>query len=83
MHRLANTLGSALALVAAIFWFLSAYGDVPPIITYWGGAPPNDPFFYVAMKFSASMNNWAAIFSGMSAACMGLSGFTRQGYRGA
>jgi hypothetical protein len=34
-----------------------------------GWAPPNDPF-YVAVKFSASMNRWAAGFSGVSALLM-------------
>jgi hypothetical protein len=57
------------AIVAAVFWFLSAYGKLPPMITYWDGAPPNDPF-YVAVKFSASMNRWAAGFSGVSALLM-------------
>src|ERR1700730_8187129 len=30
-------IGAALfALVASVFWFLSAYGKIPPIIAYWG-----------------------------------------------
>jgi hypothetical protein len=50
---------AAPALVAAIFWFLSAYGKMPPIVAYWDAAPANDPF-YRAVKFSAAMNRWAA-----------------------
>ena len=33
-------MGAALfALVAAVFWFRSAYGPLPAIVTYWGSAP--------------------------------------------
>src|ERR1700730_7635670 len=53
---------AALALMAAVFWFLSAYGKFPPMVNYWGSAPPTDPF-YQAVKFSAEMNRWAAGFS--------------------
>jgi hypothetical protein len=64
--------GSAiLALVAAVFWFLSAYGKLPPMIAYWDQTPENDPF-YLAVKYSASMNRWAAGFSCASAVCFGL-----------
>jgi hypothetical protein len=64
------------ALVAAAFWFLSAYGKLPPMVTYWGGAPDADPF-YQSVKFSAVMNTCAAIFSGASAFCMGMKLFIR------
>jgi hypothetical protein len=50
------------ALIAAIFWFLSA-GESPPMVTYWGSTPDADPF-YKAVKFSAEMNKLAAGFSG-------------------
>ncbi len=66
------------ALVAAIFWFLSACGNLPAIVTYWGHAPGNDPF-YLALKFSAQMNTCAAALSGMSALCMGIKLFLRRG----
>jgi hypothetical protein len=59
------------ALIAAIFWFLSAYGKLPPLVTYWGSTPDADPF-YNAVKFSAEMNKWAAGFSGLSALLMGI-----------
>jgi hypothetical protein len=59
------------AFIAAVFWFLSAYGRLPPMLTYWDSTPANDPF-YQAVKFSAAMNKWAAVFSGASALCIGL-----------
>jgi hypothetical protein len=52
---------ASLALVAAVFWFRSASGTLPPMLTYWGGAPPSDPFWQ-AVKFSAAMNGWAALY---------------------
>jgi hypothetical protein len=59
---------AAFALIAAVCWFLSAYGSVPPMLTYWHAAPPDDPFF-VAVKRSAFWNFWAAGFSALSALC--------------
>jgi hypothetical protein len=64
--------GAALfAFFAAIFWFLSATGDMPKMLTYWDATPENDPF-RVALQFTARMNWWASIFSGFSAGCMGV-----------
>jgi hypothetical protein len=54
------------AFIAAGFWFVSAYGKLPPLIAYWDATPATDPF-YQAVKFSALMNRWAAAFSGISA----------------
>jgi hypothetical protein len=62
------------ALFAALFWFYSAYGELPKMITYWGSTPESDPFRQ-AIKFSAQMNRWAAGFSGLSALCMSISLF--------
>jgi hypothetical protein len=67
---------AVLAVAAAVFWFLSAYGKLPPMVSYWDQAPANDPL-YVALKFSASMNTWAAGLSGASALCMALRLFLR------
>ncbi len=65
-------IGAALfAFGAAVFWFLSAYGKLPPLISYYDYTPDSDPF-YKAVKFSAGMNRWAAILSGISAALMGV-----------
>ena len=71
MARRLDIAAAILALIAAVFWFLSAYGKLPPMIAYWDQTPENDPF-YQAVKFSASMNRWAAGFSGGSALCMGI-----------
>jgi hypothetical protein len=69
-------IGAAIfAFVAAVFWFLSAYGSLPPILTYWDQVPAGDPF-YMVVKFSAQMNRWAAGFSGLSALCMATRLFT-------
>ena len=37
------------AFAAAILWFVSAYGKLPPMVAYWDAAPPSDPF-YEAVK---------------------------------
>jgi hypothetical protein len=71
-------IGAALfALVASVFWFLSAYGKIPPMIAYWGQTPESDPF-YAAIRFSAEMNKLAAGLSGFSGLCMGLRLFVRR-----
>lgn len=57
------------ALFAAGFWFLSAYGKLPLNLIYLGTVPEADPF-YAALKYSADMNTWAALFSGCSATCI-------------
>ena len=57
------------AFLAAVFWFLSSYGKLPAMVDYWDSVPETDPF-YLAVKFSAQMNKWAAIFSGLSALCV-------------
>ena len=59
------------AIGAAIFWFLSAYGELPPMVAYWDATPENDPF-RMATTFAAKMNRWAAGFSGASALCMAM-----------
>ena len=59
------------AFAAAILWFVSAYGKLPPMVAYWDAAPPSDPF-YKAVKFSARMNRWAANLSGIAALLAGI-----------
>ena len=54
------------AFIAAVFWFLSAYGKLPLMTTNWGAMPESAPFFQ-AMFYSAQMNTLAAIASGNSA----------------
>jgi hypothetical protein len=69
MERWLDFGAAVFAIVAAVFWFLSAAGNVPSIMTYWGQAPGNDPF-YATLQHSAEMNMWAAMFSGLSALCV-------------
>jgi hypothetical protein len=57
------------AFAAAVFWFLSAYETLPPMVAYWGRTPESDPL-YLAMESAAHMNTWASIFSGLTAICM-------------
>jgi hypothetical protein len=41
------------------------------MVAYWDQTPETDPF-YLAVKFSASMNMIAAVLSGLSVLCAGL-----------
>lgn len=66
MNQLFDIASAVFAFTAAIFWFISAYGKLPPMVTYWDATPDHDPF-YKAVKFSAQMNRLAAAFSGLSA----------------
>ncbi len=75
MAMFLDTIAAISALLAALFWFLSAYGKLPPMVAYWDAAPDSDPF-YKAIKFSARMNAWAAGLSGVSALCMSVRLFT-------
>jgi hypothetical protein len=59
------------AFIAAAFWFASAAGEFPRMLTYCNSVPPDDPY-YVAVKFSALMIRWAAFFSGLLAVCAGV-----------
>jgi hypothetical protein len=69
MEKWLDVTAALLALIAAAFWFRSAYRKLPPVVTYWGKTPESDPF-YQAVRFSAVMNRWAAGFSGASALSM-------------
>jgi hypothetical protein len=69
MEKWIDVAAALLAIIAAVFWFVSVYGKLPPIVAYWGKAPESDPF-YDAVKFSAVMNRWSAGFSGASALSM-------------
>jgi hypothetical protein len=69
MEKWLDVAAALLAIIAAVFWFLSAYGKLRPLVAYWGKTPESDPY-YEAVKFSAVMNRWAAGFSGASALSM-------------
>lgn len=63
--------GAAISsLLAAIFWFFSACGKIPPLEPCWDKIPDDDPFIK-AMTRSMRMNKWAAIFSCFAATCLG------------
>lgn len=76
MHKWLGIGVMGFAFLAAIFWFCSALGKLPPIVSYWDYAPNDDPF-YAAMIYSARMNKYAAIFSGLSAMCMAAQTFCK------
>lgn len=66
-------IGSAVfALIAAYFWFCSAYVKIPPLEVLFGGVTKEDHPFYQGIKDSAALNKWAAASSGVSALCMGI-----------
>jgi hypothetical protein len=71
MDRYLDLATAVFALIAAAFWFLSAYGELPKMVAYWDAAPASDPF-YSAIKYGASMNRIAAVFSGLSALSAGV-----------
>ena len=72
MKRYLDLATALFAFAAAVFWFLSAYGELPPILTYWDATPPSDPY-RIAVARSARLNSIAALLSGLSAACAFLS----------
>lgn len=76
MQKWLDISAAGFALVAAFFWFFSAWGTLPPMVTYWGSTPESDPYRQ-AVKFSAKMNTLASVFSGASALCMGLKLFVK------
>jgi hypothetical protein len=75
MNRWLDWGTAGFALIAAVFWFLSAFGKIPDMKSYWDQAPANDPFF-VSLATSASYNRTAAFFSFLSASCAGLKLFS-------
>jgi hypothetical protein len=71
MEKCLDIAAALFAFGAAVFWFRSAYGKLPPMVAYWDATPENDPL-YMAVKHSARMNRWAAGLSGLSALCMAM-----------
>jgi hypothetical protein len=69
MEKWSDVAAAMFAFIAAVFWFLSAAGKLPPIVGYWDSTPETDPF-RLAVVASAKMNRWAAGFSGASALSM-------------
>lgn len=56
-------------IAAAYYWLASAWKDIPPIKTYFNGAPADDPFF-VALTRAAKFNRRAAMLTGLSVLCV-------------
>jgi hypothetical protein len=69
---LLNIVSALAALGAAYFWFLSVRGKLPPMLTYWGAAPADDPF-YMAFVRGVKMSRKAAISAGVSAITLAVS----------
>jgi hypothetical protein len=64
-----NLVSAITAFCAAIFWFWSGAGKLPPMKMYWDEAPANDPF-YLAFVASIKRNRIAATLAGVSALAM-------------
>jgi hypothetical protein len=64
-----NLISALTAFGAAVFWFISAAGRLPPMVTYAGFAPPTDPL-HRALQSGVKMNRIAALFAGCSALTM-------------
>ncbi|UDL95493.1 hypothetical protein LGH83_04530 [Lichenihabitans sp. PAMC28606] len=61
-----NICSAIAAFIAAVFWFVSVFGKLPQLSSYYGKTPPTDPF-YKAVIFGAKMNRRAAFAAGSSA----------------
>jgi hypothetical protein len=64
MARIFEIAAALFAVVAAAFWFLYAYGELPQMAAYWDAAPVDE---------AAIMTSWAAGLSGASALCAAVS----------
>jgi hypothetical protein len=68
--------GAALfAFGVGAFWLMSAWGELPQMITYLGYTPADDPFFQ-ALAHSAKMNRLAAWLACISAVLAGAAEIT-------
>ena len=64
MTRIFEIGAAVFAVVAAFFWFLYAFGELPQMAAYWDTAPVDE---------AAIMTSWAAGLSGASALCAAVS----------
>jgi hypothetical protein len=62
-----NVVAALSALVAAVFWFISAAGKVPAAHKTYAGFLNTSDAIILAMNYSAKWNSRAAIFSAVSA----------------
>jgi hypothetical protein len=77
MEKWLDVGAAVFAFSAAVFWFASAYGRLPPMVAYWDATPENDPF-RMAVTFGVTMNRCAAGLSGASALCMAMKIFVQR-----
>jgi hypothetical protein len=70
-----NIISAGAAFAAAAFWFKSAAIELPPMVSYFNQAPPNDPF-RLALEASARDNRYAAAWAGVSALTLALATVT-------
>jgi hypothetical protein len=62
MARIFGVAAALFAVVAAVFWLLSAYGELPQITSV-------GDLLFAALSGAAIMTSWAAGLSGASAVC--------------
>jgi hypothetical protein len=62
----AIVLSAVFAGLSAVCWILSASTTLPPMLAYWGGTPPSDPY-QLALANAAFWNFWAAAFAAVAA----------------
>jgi len=67
-----NFLGMGSGIAAAIVWYMASRIKLPPMVSYYGAPPENDPFFQ-ALKKGASLNARAALLAAISAICAAIS----------
>ena len=70
LGRIAGALDllTAVAALGAAWLWLQSTGPLPPIVTYFDGAPPQDPFYHSLVE-SASYSRDAACCAAASALC--------------
>jgi hypothetical protein len=70
MTRRLELAAAIFAIVAAVFWFVSAAQKLPPMLAYFGATPTTAPF-YASLRFTVAMNRWAALFDGFISSLCG------------
>jgi hypothetical protein len=60
MARVFDIAAALFAVLAAAFWFLYSFGELPQMLAYWDMAPVDE---------AAIMTSWGAGLTGASALC--------------
>jgi len=63
MTRTFEIAAALFAVVAAVFWFLSAYGELPQIVSYWDTAPVDEAAIMTSSAFPRFESYEAALSS--------------------